>query len=76
MPAGVTWGVYLRYTAAALLSMMAGSQVVHMYYRPMDDLPSLVEAEKLRLLKENAQSGSSTIISEKSTMEDATDKKS
>jgi len=43
MPAGVSWGVYLRTGFAAMLSMMAGAQCVHMVYRPMDDLPELID---------------------------------
>ncbi|XP_044736278.1 protein brawnin [Chrysoperla carnea] len=45
MPAGVSWPTYLKFFAAAMLSMMAGSQVVHMYYRPLDDMNELIEAE-------------------------------
>jgi len=43
MPAGVTWGRYLRFSAAAMLSMFAGAQVVHIYYRPMDDFDNYVK---------------------------------
>lgn len=49
MPAGVSWSQYLRFTAAALLAMMAGAQVVHIYYRPLDDLDAVVEKEINRL---------------------------
>ena len=35
MPAGVTWGVYIRFSAAAFLSMMAGSQLVHTIFQPL-----------------------------------------
>lgn len=52
MPAGVSWSEYLRFATAALLSMFAGSQTVHMYYRPLDDLEVLVEEEKKRMRKE------------------------
>lgn len=34
MPAGVSWGRYLTFFAASLASALAGSQVVHLYYRP------------------------------------------
>ena len=37
MPAGVNWKQYLRFSAAALFSMFAGAQIVHMIYKPMDD---------------------------------------
>ena len=43
MPAGVSWSQYLRFGSAALLSMLAGSQTVHYFYRPLDDLEDLVE---------------------------------
>ena len=36
MPAGVTWPVYLRFTVAAFLAAAAGSQVVHLIYRPLN----------------------------------------
>ena len=36
MPAGVSWGTYLRFATVAMLTMMAGSQTVHMIYRPLD----------------------------------------
>lgn len=45
MPAGVSWPVYLKFAAAAMLSMMAGAQVVHMYYKPLEDLKQHVERE-------------------------------
>uniref|UniRef100_A0A673I3G1 Uncharacterized protein n=1 Tax=Sinocyclocheilus rhinocerous TaxID=307959 RepID=A0A673I3G1_9TELE len=34
MPAGVSWPRYLRMFGASVLSMFAGAQVVHQYYRP------------------------------------------
>lgn len=34
MPAGVSWPRYLRMLGASILSMFAGAQVVHQYYRP------------------------------------------
>lgn len=61
MPAGVTWGAYLRFSCAAMLSMMAGAQLVHMYYRPLQDMAGLVEKEKQRLLAENAAPHSSPV---------------
>jgi len=51
MPAGVTWSVYLKFATAAALSMFAGSQFVHSFYRPLQDLDSMVEKEKQRLRK-------------------------
>lgn len=46
MPAGVSWGQYMKFMASALLAMMAGSQAVHMYYKPLDDLPAYIENEQ------------------------------
>ena len=54
MPAGVTWGVYLRFVTAAMLTMFAGSQCVHLVYRPMDDLQEYVELERQRRLGDAA----------------------
>lgn len=50
MPAGVTWTKYICVTSAALLSMFTGSQVVHYFYRPLDDLDDLVQMEVERRL--------------------------
>lgn len=46
MPAGVSWSRYLTYATCSLLSMFAGSEVVHRYYRPLQDLNEYVEKEK------------------------------
>ncbi|XP_032663358.1 uncharacterized protein LOC116840588 [Odontomachus brunneus] len=43
MPVGVSWLRYISFTTAAMLSMLAGSQCVHMIYKPLDDLDELVE---------------------------------
>lgn len=56
MPAGVSWGTYLKFFSAAMVSMMAGSQLVHIYYRPLDDLEEMIEVEvqkKKKLLQKN-----------------------
>ncbi|XP_059491279.1 ubiquinol-cytochrome-c reductase complex assembly factor 6 [Neocloeon triangulifer] len=45
MPAGVTLAQYVRFSAAALLTMFVGSQCVHYYYRPLQDLDKLVQQE-------------------------------
>jgi len=52
MPAGVSWGQYFRYTSAAMMSMFCGAQLVHMFYRPMDDFDRYV---KEALEKEEAK---------------------
>ncbi|XP_026758031.2 protein brawnin [Galleria mellonella] len=45
MPAGVTWGQYISFSVAAMTSMLAGSQVVHLYYRPLQDLNKYIDKE-------------------------------
>lgn len=45
MPAGVSWGQYLKFMSCAVLSMMAGSQLVHMYYKPLEDLEIYIDKE-------------------------------
>ena len=47
MPAGVSWSRYIKFGTAAMFSMFLGSQAVHILYRPLDDLPELIEAAKL-----------------------------
>ena len=54
MPAGVTWGAYLRFVSAAMLTMFVGAQCVHLVYRPMDDMPHYVERERQRRLAARA----------------------
>lgn len=46
MPAGVDWPTYLKFTTAALLAMLAGSQTVHMFYKPLNDMEKYVAAER------------------------------
>ncbi|XP_076316651.1 LOW QUALITY PROTEIN: ubiquinol-cytochrome c reductase complex assembly factor 6 sloth 2 [Tachypleus tridentatus] len=57
MPAGLTWSKYLKYTGSAFFAMVAGAQVVHMIYRPLDDLEKLIEEEKQRQREENSKNG-------------------
>lgn len=45
LPPGVTVGQYIRFTGTALLTMFLGSQLVHTYYKPLNDLSKYVEAE-------------------------------
>ncbi|XP_046749208.1 protein brawnin [Diprion similis] len=52
MPAGVSWSRYLSYTAVAMLTMLAGAQTVHYFYKPLDDLNILIEQEYEKQLKE------------------------
>ncbi|KAM3925453.1 ubiquinol-cytochrome c reductase complex assembly factor 6 [Leptodactylus fuscus] len=41
MPAGVTWPQYLKMLSATMLSMLAGAEVVHRYYRPDLSVPEV-----------------------------------
>jgi len=53
MPAGVSLPTYIKFTASALFSMLLGSQAVHMYYRPLEDLEELIrKAEEKQLAEE------------------------
>lgn len=45
MPAGVSMKEYVKFMAAALFSMFAGSQIVHTYYNPLKDLNFYIEKE-------------------------------
>ena len=36
MPAGVSMAQYCKFTLAAMISMFAGSQTIHLIYRPLD----------------------------------------
>lgn len=54
MPAGVTWGQYISFSAAAMLSMLAGSQIVHQYYQPLKNLNEYLNNE-LKNFPENVQ---------------------
>ncbi|XP_027977395.1 uncharacterized protein C12orf73 homolog [Eumetopias jubatus] len=41
MPAGVSWATYLKMFAASLLTMCAGAEAVHRYYRPDLTIPEI-----------------------------------
>lgn len=45
MPAGVSWSQYIRFSAAAFATMMAGAQTVHYYYRPLEDMDKYIDRE-------------------------------
>ncbi|XP_028165867.1 ubiquinol-cytochrome-c reductase complex assembly factor 6 [Ostrinia nubilalis] len=45
MPAGVTWGQYLTFSFAAMFSMLAGSQLVHQHYKPLQNLNDYINNE-------------------------------
>ncbi|XP_062403484.1 ubiquinol-cytochrome-c reductase complex assembly factor 6 isoform X2 [Sardina pilchardus] len=63
MPAGVSWPRYLRMLGASILSMFAGAQVVHQYYRPDLTIPDIppkpgelrTELMGLKPVEDNAQ---------------------
>lgn len=42
---GVSFRKVIAVFAISLVSMMAGSNVVHQYYKPLDDLEEYVERE-------------------------------
>jgi len=46
MPAGVSWPTYIKFVSAAALSMVAGAQTVHAFYRPLEDLEDWIEKFK------------------------------
>lgn len=46
MPVKVSWGKYIMFATCAMLSMFAGSEVVHRYYQPLTDLDEYVKKEK------------------------------
>ena len=46
MPAGASWGEYLRFMAAGLGSMFLGAQAVHLYYKPLDDMTHVINELK------------------------------
>lgn len=54
MPAGVSWGQYIAFSSAAMVSMLAGSQIVHQYYKPLRDLNDFINKE-LKNLPDNVQ---------------------
>ncbi|XP_069829760.1 ubiquinol-cytochrome c reductase complex assembly factor 6 [Dendropsophus ebraccatus] len=41
MPAGVSWTQYLKMLSATMVSMLAGAEVVHRYYRPDLSVPEI-----------------------------------
>lgn len=48
MPAGISPGKYVALMASALITMFAGSQVMHNYYAPLADLDEYVKREEER----------------------------
>lgn len=54
MPAGVSWPTYLKFALASGLSMIAGAQTVHQFYKPLEDLEEWVKnfEEQQKLIEE------------------------
>ena len=58
MPAGVSWPTYLKFAIAAGLSMVAGAQTVHRFYKPLDDLEIFIrdfEEESSKVYQEQVK---------------------
>ncbi len=53
MPAGVSLPTYVKFFFASMLSMMAGSQTIHVIYHPLDDLDVLVQ-KQIEILKKTS----------------------
>lgn len=53
MPAGVSWNAYVKFLCASLVTMFAGSQTVHIIYRPLENLDQLIEEEKQKILNDS-----------------------
>jgi len=53
MPAGVSTTTYVKFASSALLSMAAGSQFVHLYYRPLKDIEEFVKESEDRIIPEH-----------------------
>jgi len=51
MPYGVSWGEYFRFFTAACLAMAAGSQTVHLLYRPLDGMEKMIEDNEKKLVE-------------------------
>ncbi|XP_050594677.1 protein brawnin [Bombus affinis] len=52
MPYGMSWPRFISFTSLASLTIASGSQVVHLIYRPLDDLNDLIEEEFQKRLSE------------------------
>lgn len=55
MPFGVSWMRYISLITIGMGSMLAGSQVVHNMYRPLDDLMNLVDKELQELNRKQVE---------------------
>lgn len=52
MPYGISWTRYICLITSAFFATAAGSQVVHLIYRPLDDLDDLIEEAFQKKLSE------------------------
>ncbi|XP_017791788.1 PREDICTED: uncharacterized protein LOC108573821 [Habropoda laboriosa] len=52
MPYGLSWPRFICFSTAAFLAMATGSQMVHLIYRPLDDLDDLIEVAFQKRLSE------------------------
>lgn len=52
MPYGQSWPKFLSFSFLSLISALAGSQVVHDYYKPLADMDMLIRKEVERLKAE------------------------
>jgi len=64
MPAGVSWPTYLKFALASGLSMIAGAQTVHQFYRPLEDLEEWVKnfEEQQKLIEEVKNTEAKTAV--------------
>lgn len=56
MPYGISWTRYICLVTSAFFATAAGSQVVHLIYRPLDDLDDLIEEAFQKKLLEQKKS--------------------
>ncbi|XP_012281523.1 uncharacterized protein C12orf73 homolog [Orussus abietinus] len=45
MPAGVSFSRYIRFVVTSMVTMLAGAQIVHTYYKPLEHLDKEIEEE-------------------------------
>lgn len=50
MPAGVSLYTYSKFASAAILSMFLGSQTVHNYYKPLQDIEEVIRETQEKAL--------------------------
>jgi len=55
MPAGVSLYTYSKFTCAALLSMALGSQAVHQYYKPLQDIEEIIRETQEKALPQEVK---------------------